>query len=141
MRHQIGQDKIQYGNSVKFAGFIVDKNGSRPDPEKVSSIKSFPFPKTLTDLCSFMGLTNHFSAFAPDLKHAMVSLQSLLKKSLVYQWMPEHKKAFQKIKELLTSENRPVLAQFDPKLPSSSSPMLQGLASDISSPRGTIQMR
>ena len=56
----------------------------------------------ITDLRSFMGLTNQFSSYAPDLKHAMVPLQSLLKKSRVYQWMPEHQEAFQKIKDLLT---------------------------------------
>ena len=109
--------KFQCGNSVKFAGFIVDENGSRPDPEKVASIKNFPLPKNITDLRSFMGLTNQFSSYAPDLKHAMVPLQSLLKKSRVYQWIPEHQEAFQKIKDLLTSENGPVLAQFNPKLP------------------------
>ena len=47
----------------------------------------------------------------------MVPLQELLKKSQVYQWMPEHQEAFHKIKDLLTMENGPVLAQFDPKLP------------------------
>ena len=31
--------------------------------------------------------------------------------------MPEHQEAFDKIKDLLTVENGPVLAQFDPKLP------------------------
>ena len=80
----LAKNKFQYGNSVKFAGFIVNKNGLRPDPEKVASIKNFPPPKNITDLRSFMGLTNQFSLYGPDLKHAMVPLQSLLKKSQVY---------------------------------------------------------
>ena len=113
----LAKNKFQYGNSVKFAGFIVNENGSKPDPKKVASIKNFPPPQNITDLRSFMGLTNQFSSYAPDLKQAMVPLQSLLKKSQVYQWTPEHQEAFQKIQDLLTWENGPVLAQFDPKLP------------------------
>ena len=112
----LAKSKFQYGNSVKFAGSIVDENGSRPDPEKVSSIKNFPSPKNITDLRSFMGLTNQFSAYALYLKHAMVPLQELLKKSQVYQWMPEYQEAFDKIKDLLTMENGPDWAS-DTSLP------------------------
>ena len=113
----LAKAKFQYGNSVKFAGFIVDETGSRPDPIKVSAIKDFPVPKDLTNLRSFMGLANQFSSYAPDLKHAMVPIQPLLKKTNFYQWLPEHQVAFDKVKEILTSENGPVLAQFDPNLP------------------------
>ena len=66
---------------------------------------------------SFMGLVNQFATYAPDLKHAMVPLQPLLKTKNVYQWLPEQEKAFREVKAILTSENGPVLAQFDPKLP------------------------
>ena len=113
----LAKSKFQYGNSVKFAGFIVNETGWKPDPEKVAAIKDFPVPKDITNLKSFMGLANQFASFAPDLKHAMVPMQPLLKKNNVYQWLPEHQMAFDKVKEILTSENGPILAQFDPKLP------------------------
>ena len=111
------KSKFQYGNSVKFAGFIVDENGSKPDPEKVSSIRNFPSPKDLTNLRSWMGLVNQFASFAPDLKHAMVPLQGLLKPKNAYLWTSEHEEAMQKVKDILTSNNGPVLMHFDPKLP------------------------
>ena len=71
--------KFQYGNSVKFAGFVVNETGSVPDPDKMASIRNFPSPKDITNLRSWMGLVNQFASFAPDLKHAMVPLQGLLK--------------------------------------------------------------
>ena len=117
-RITLTKTKFQYGSSVKFAGFIVDETGVRPDPNKVASIKDFPCPKDTTNLKSFMGLVNQFSSYAPDLKHAMVPLQPLLKKANVYQWEPEHQSAFEKVKELLTKEGGPVLARFNPELPS-----------------------
>ena len=65
------ESKFQYGSEVKFAGFIINKNGSMPHPEKVASIREFPSPKDGTNLRSFMGLVNQFSTYAPDLNHAM----------------------------------------------------------------------
>ena len=113
----LAKAKFQYGKSVKFAGFIVSEEGSKPDPDKVASIRDFPSPKDITNLRSFMGLVNQFATYAPDLKHAMVPLQPLLKPKNVYQWLPEHEEAFKTVKNILTSEEGPVLAQFDPKLP------------------------
>ena len=62
----MAKGKFQYGNSVKFAGFIVNETGSTPDPEKLASIRDFPSPKDLTNLMSWMGLVNQFASFAPD---------------------------------------------------------------------------
>ena len=113
----LSKGKFQYGSSVKFAGFIVNSEGSKPDPEKVAAIKNFPVPKDMTNLKSFMGLVNQFSSFSPDLKHALSPLQPLLKKNNVYIWQPEHAAAFEAVKAILTKEGGPVLAHFDPKLP------------------------
>ena len=113
----LSKSKFQYGNSVKFAGLIVDENGSKPDPEKVASIRDFPSPKDITNLRSWMGLVNQFASFAPDLKHAMVPLQGLLKPKNAYLWTQEHEEAMEKVKNILTSEKGPVLMHFDSKLP------------------------
>ena len=113
----LSRSKFQYGNSVKFAGFIVDDEGYRPDPSKVSSIKDFPVPKDLTNLKSFMGLVNQFASFNPDLKHLLAPLQPLLKPSNKFQWLEEHQRAFEVVKEILTRADGPLLRHFDPKLP------------------------
>ena len=57
----LSKEKYQFGGEVKFAGYIINSEGTKPDPEKVAAIKDFPEPTNLTDLRSFMGLANQFA--------------------------------------------------------------------------------
>ena len=68
----------QIGSEVKFGGFVIAEEGNKPDPDKCAAIKHFPAPKNLTDLRSFIGLSNQFGDFSPDLKIAMEPLKALL---------------------------------------------------------------
>ena len=110
----LSERKYQFGEEVKFAGYILNQIGHRPDPEKVAAIRDFPSPKDMTNLKSWMGLVNQFEKYAPDLKQAMAPLQGLLSKKNAYLWLPEHEEAMKKIKDILTGEN--ILKHFDPKL-------------------------
>ena len=113
----LSKEKHQFGNEVKFAGYILNAEGTRPDPDKVAAIGKFPEPTNLTDLRSFMGLVNQFADFAPDLKHAMLPLKGLLSKKNAFVWTDDHGAAMIKVKEIITDPNGPVLRHFDPKLP------------------------
>ena len=113
----LSQSKFQYGSKVKFAGYIVDETGYRPDPSKLAAIGDFPVPKDLTNLRSFFGLVNQMAAFSPDLKHALSPLQLILKPKNKFLWMEEHQIAFDAVKAILTDENGLCLRHFDPKLP------------------------
>ena len=113
----LSKSKFQYGSEVKFAGFIVNSTGCKPDPSKVASIRDFPAPKDLTNLRSWFGLINQFAAFGPDIKHALAPMQSLLKPKHKFLWLDEHQKAFELVKEILTKEDSPLLRHFDPSLP------------------------
>ncbi|KAF0291618.1 Retrotransposon-like protein 1 [Amphibalanus amphitrite] len=43
--------KLQLARSeVKFAGFVISRDGYRPDPQLTTAISSFPTPKTVSDL-------------------------------------------------------------------------------------------
>ena len=114
--HTLSDKKFQYGNEVKFAGFILNKSGSSPDPDKLAAIRDFPAPKDRTDLRSWMGLLNQFSAYAPDLKQVQAPLQELMSTKMAYQWLPEHDLAMAKVKDILTREGGSILAHFDPGL-------------------------
>jgi hypothetical protein len=110
--------KAQIGEKVKFAGFIVSSSGISPNPDKIAAISKFPVPSNVTDLRSFLGLANQLGQFIPDLAHASEPLRGLLKKSTSYQWLCEHQSSFETIKNILTNPNGPVLAHFNPSLPS-----------------------
>ena len=110
----ISEKKLQIGQEVKFAGYIVSKDGIRPDPEKVICLREFPEPKDVTDLRSFLGLAQQLGNFMPDLSQSTVLMRELLKKDTVYQWTPEIQKEFDDVKEILTSDM--IVKPFDPQL-------------------------
>ena len=113
----LSKEKIQVGTQVKFAGFLIGKDGIKPDPEKVEAIRNLKVPENLTDIRGIFGLVNQFDPFHPDLKHALDPLRELqsIKRSFV--WLPEHQVAFEKLKEIICKEDGPVLALYNAELP------------------------
>jgi hypothetical protein len=108
-------DKLEIGTCVKFAGFLVSDEGLKPDPAKMTSIKNFPTPTSVTGLRSFLGLANQFSPFVPDLSHCTVKIRELLKKKSAWLWLPEHDAEFRRACDILCSEH--VVQPFNPVLP------------------------
>ena len=113
----LSKHKFQLGESVVFAGFVISADGIKADPVKTEAIAKFKVPIDITNLRSFIGLANQLADFAPDLKHCMTPLQGLLSKKNAWLWTPEHDKAFQRVKDILTDPKGPVLKHFDPSLP------------------------
>ena len=113
----LSKEKYQFGPVVKFAGYIVSREGSKMNPDLFAAISKFPAPKDLTNLRSLIGLVNRFNDQNPDLKHAMVPWQLLLKKSNKFVWDEVHETALKKVKEIITNPAGPILRLFDPKLP------------------------
>lgn len=93
-------DKLEVEKSVSFAGFIVSRNGLRPDPAKVAAIKAFPTPTNITGLRSFMGLANQLGYFLPDLAQATHKMRELLKKRSAWLWLSEHQEEFERAKTI-----------------------------------------
>ena len=46
-----------------YLGHIVTHEGIETDPKKVSAIKNWPQPETVTQVWSFLGFTNHYCRF------------------------------------------------------------------------------
>ena len=53
-------------SSVNFLGFVVSSKGILPDPDKISTVKSFPVPKSVKDVRSFLGLCTYYHRFVRD---------------------------------------------------------------------------
>ena len=106
--------KLQVGQSIKFAGFIVSDKGVSADPEKISAITDFPEPENVRDVRSFLGLANQLGSFVPDLAIVTAPLRALLKKSTAWTWEEPQHSAFSATKRLLTSTS--VVCYYDPGL-------------------------
>lgn len=104
--------KMQYkSTTVKFFGHLVTADGLKPDPDKIKAITEMRRPNTVMELQSFMGMVNYLHRFSSRLTKLAAPLRDLNKKDSIYDWQPEHQRAFEAIKGEIVG--MPVLAYFD----------------------------
>ena len=96
--------KLNLVNSLHFAGLRVSANKVMPDEEKTGAIRDFPQLKNQTDVRSFIGLAQTLGSFIPDLAQVLEPIRGLLKKNSQFLWSSDQEQAFQKAKEILTSD-------------------------------------
>ncbi|KAK9730865.1 Reverse transcriptase (RNA-dependent DNA polymerase) [Popillia japonica] len=80
--------------SLKFLGFIVDQEGLRTDPDKVSAIVDYPTPKTTTQIKRLIGLVGYYRRFLKNFSALSSPITDLLrgrKKGQPITWTPELK--------------------------------------------------
>ena len=78
----LNKDKCQFlQDNIMFLRQLNDKNGIRPDPQKISAIKAIPMPSNVAELRRFLGMINHLNKFAPNLADKTKPLRDLLIKN------------------------------------------------------------
>src|SRR6478672_8697654 len=100
---------------VRYLGHIVDCEGIRPDPKKVEAVQSWPVPKNVSDVRSFLGLCNYFRRFMDHYSSIAVPLTNLTKKSVGWNWTGRCQDAFENLKRSLIEA--PLLRTPDEKKP------------------------
>lgn len=100
---------------VVFLGHKCSETGAQPDPLKVECVQSYPVPKTVKQVQSFIGFANYYRRFIPHFSEIMLPLTQLLKKGHKFLWSKDCQDAFEKIKEALISP--PLLRYHDFNLP------------------------
>ena len=88
---------------VKYLGHIISKNGVEVDPEKIEAVKSFPRPKKVKEVRSFLGLCNYYRKFVEGYSKLTSPLTKLLRKDAIFQWTDSCQKAFDSLKDALSS--------------------------------------
>ena len=83
---------------IPVLGCYVSKLGVRDDPEKVSSIFSWPTPKNFTELRQWLGLDNDLNKYTKDFAGSLQRLSSHLKKHATWPWHSEHQAAFDAVR-------------------------------------------
>ena len=74
---------------IPVLGCCVSKSGFRADPEKFSSICSWPTPKNPTELRQWLGLANYSHKYTKDYAGSIQPLSSLLNKDATWSWLPD----------------------------------------------------
>ena len=96
-------------------GNLVSSDGLKPDPKKIEAIVNMPKPTDVTSLQLLLGMIKYLAQYIPNESAITEPLRELLKKDAEWAWHPEHDKAIENMKAVLT--NKPVLAFFDVKQP------------------------
>lgn len=126
-----------FQTSVRYLGHIVSQHGVETDPQKIEALQTWPVPRNLKELRSFLGFSGYYRRFVKDYSRITKPLNDLTagypplrKRSKVkakpsqyfhpkeffgQRWTPECQKAFEEIINKLTSA--PVLGFANPKLP------------------------
>ena len=92
----------------KFVGHIVSKEGIEVDPAKVGCIVNWQFPRTVSELRSFLGLCSYYRMYIKGFANIADPLTECLRKGVTLSPTPERLAAFEMLKEKLTSA--PILA-------------------------------
>jgi transposase InsO family protein len=98
-------------SSLSFFGFVFSSTGVSPDPAKVRAIHEAQPPASASGVRSFLGMVTYCAKFIPNFSDITMPLRELTKKNNRFVWGDQQQRAFEKIKELLTSNT--VMAYFD----------------------------
>ena len=96
-------------------GFIIGKDGIRPEDEKVKAIREMPAPTTVREVRSLMGMISYYRRFVPNFSKIAEPIVALTKKYARFHWNEECQRAFEYLKESLTVV--PLLAYPDTSKP------------------------
>ncbi|RWS03246.1 retrovirus-related Pol polyprotein from transposon 297-like protein [Dinothrombium tinctorium] len=105
---------VFFVNTVRYLGYVISDSGISPDPEKVKAVQEFPRPKDINNVRQFIGLASYYRKFIKNFSKTAEPLTRLTKKNENFYWSQEQEKAFEELKNKLSSA--PVLAHFDPAL-------------------------
>ena len=54
-----------FKSQIAYLGYIVSMDGIETEKKKVIAVQEWPVPKTVTEVCSFLGFTNYYHKFIP----------------------------------------------------------------------------
>lgn len=109
---------VFFADELEFCGFVVGKGLLRPVPMKVDVLKNWPRPTNVHEVRQFLGMAEYYRRCIKDLAKISAPLSDLLKttdealrkkKFRAVQWNLACEKAFQELKDRLTTS--PVVRQ------------------------------
>lgn len=102
---KLNPEKVKFfANEVAYLGYIVSGEGIKTDPKKTDSIRNFPTPQNVTQVQSFLGLANYYRRFVAQFSDIARPMYRLTKKEVIFNWNDDCVKAFERLKEILTSK-------------------------------------
>ncbi|KAK3099399.1 hypothetical protein FSP39_003829 [Pinctada imbricata] len=102
---------VLFQTEVLYLGHVVCGEGIKCDPKKLEAVKSWPVPKSVPEVRSFLGLAGYYCRFIPTFSSIASPLTRMTRKGRKFDWNPSCQKAFEILKEKLITS--PVLTYPD----------------------------
>ena len=87
---------------VSFLGYIVSEKGIRVDPRKIKVILEWKPPRSVTEVCSFLGLAGYYRRFVKGFSMTVATMTRLLQKNVKFEWSGKCQASFENLKAFLT---------------------------------------
>lgn len=84
--------------SVVYLGYIIDKDGLHPTPEKIKAIQEALAPSSVSQLRAFIWMLNYYAKFLPNMATQLAPLYALLGKDKPWLWGKVEQEAFENAK-------------------------------------------
>jgi hypothetical protein len=96
---------------VEYLSHVISQADITTDPAKISAITQWQTPTSLTQLCSFLGLTSYYWCFIKGYGQICHPLYDLLKKDS-FSWTDSQTTAFNQLKQQMTTAHVLALPNF-----------------------------
>jgi len=101
---RLNPDKCKFCvDKLKYLGHIIDREGIRTDPEKVSAVADWPEPRTVKQIRQFIGMASWYRRFIASFSEIAAPLTRLTKKNARWTCGTEQAEAFRTLKAKLVS--------------------------------------
>jgi hypothetical protein len=87
-----------FKTEVKFLGKVINRDGTKPNPEHVQAIKDFPVPQSIKQLQSWLGLALYTSKYLENFSIDAAPLFQLTSAN-TFHWTFHHQQCFEKNKK------------------------------------------
>ena len=98
---------------VKFLGHLVSESGIEADPERCACVTSWPLPRNVSELRSFLGLTNYYRSFCEGYAQVAAPLTEMLRRNEPIEWTERRLRAFNELKDFLVKPPTLAIIQDD----------------------------
>jgi len=88
---------------IPILGVIVGNGQVKMEQEKIKAVKEWKTPTKVKDVKSFLRFANFYRQFIHNFSHMAKPLNKLKGKK-EWKWEEEHQKAFEELKEKITSQ-------------------------------------
>ena len=92
-----------FEREIQYLGHTISGKGIAVDYSKVETIMTWPTPRNVKEVRSFMGLAGYYRRFVERFSQISNPITHLQKKGVKFEWTSECEKAFKELKHRLTT--------------------------------------